>query len=667
MSLQAQVNFFEDFESYQTGDLIAETSDDWTVWSGSSPNQDAGIVSSLAYEGENCLRVEGNDSDILLPFEEVYEEGIIEISMQVYVPSSRLFSFDLLRSQSANQSNAMQVVFGPSGLFQFAQNTGSSSGEEIRTTYPQNEWINVNVRANLSLDLWDLEFNGESMGTIDNGKVSLAGISFRQLNFGVLTAGYIDNVSYSWTAYDIPENGAALLNTNPEPFEVLGIQPNPIYKIRNVGTETLESVKITYTTNNQLQSETLEGLDIPFLGYHEFTPGVELNLESGENDFTIRAFYPNEAEENNNPYQQLSYTTIGLEAQAHKMILVEDLTGTWSSFSPRGIYNISKAAERYSDYMINVSVHGGSDDEPMMITEPLEGESVLTPSRKIEQVSEDYYPTIFVDRTDFGNPANINPLTLPKLEQPANARLDASATLVNRNLQIKVFSKALENGVSSDHQLSVILIENEVTGTGSLYSQANFYSESRLDMGEFNDLPDPVPASTMVYQNVARAYLGEFYGTEGSVSNAAEGEVQEFSFQYTVPEEFNIDNMKIIPVLFNPDGSVNNAFSISVNEAIDHEPTWNPLSVKENGNTSLAHAYPNPSQNQTNLRLQLPHTAQVQVYILDMMGRQVAYRDYGLLSMDQTLALPSGDLMSGQYLLRVQIGDEVQSQSIIVQ
>ena len=98
------------------------------------------------------------------------------------------------------------------------------------------------------------------------------------------------------------------------------------------------------------------------------------------------------------------------------------------------------------------------------------------------------------------------------------------------------------------------MVEDGVTGTSNTvnqlldYDQTNYYANNANGaMGGFESLPDPVPASQIVYNFVARAILGGFYGAENSVPDALNaGEDFEFTFTYQVPTAFDATKMKAI-------------------------------------------------------------------------------------------------------------------------
>jgi hypothetical protein len=68
------------------------------------------------------------------------------------------------------------------------------------------------------------------------------------------------------------------------------------------------------------------------------------------------------------------------------------------------------------------------------------------------------------------------------------------------------------------------------------WSQSNAYAGGGSgEMGGFEILPNPVPASQMVYDHVARTILPSFTGQSGSIpSSVSMGEVHSYTFSVTV-------------------------------------------------------------------------------------------------------------------------------------
>ena len=107
ISSYAQVSWCDDFEGYNDGDPIAQTSNIWTTWGASSTpglnppyGDDANIVTTSANSGTNSLYFfsapggVGGPQDIVLPFGgQVINLGEFDLTMNMYVTSGAYFNF----------------------------------------------------------------------------------------------------------------------------------------------------------------------------------------------------------------------------------------------------------------------------------------------------------------------------------------------------------------------------------------------------------------------------------------------------------------------------------------------------------------------------------------------------------------------------------------------
>jgi len=64
-------------------------------------------------------------------------------------------------------------------------------------------------------------------------------------------------------------------------------------------------------------------------------------------------------------------------------------------------------------------------------------------------------------------------------------------------------------------------------------------------MGGYETLPNPVPAADMVYEFVSRALLGGYNGISVKDVDIPEGGDKTFYFSYTVPEDYNVEQMQV--------------------------------------------------------------------------------------------------------------------------
>ena len=90
----SQTSFCDDFESYSNGAYLAQSSSNWTTWSGTGAGttEDVQITNSSSNSGSNSIFFNGTSStggpsDIVLPFSTLtpYTNGYLNFTSSFYV------------------------------------------------------------------------------------------------------------------------------------------------------------------------------------------------------------------------------------------------------------------------------------------------------------------------------------------------------------------------------------------------------------------------------------------------------------------------------------------------------------------------------------------------------------------------------------------------------
>jgi thiol-disulfide isomerase/thioredoxin len=334
-----------------------------------------------------------------------------------------------------------------------------------------------------------------------------------------------------------------------------------------------------------------------------------------------------------------------------KKVFIEEATGTWCPWCPRGAVGLDYMYSTYPASVVAVAVH---NSDPMEVPEYDNGISSFIAG----------YPSGAVDRLI----ANVDP-GIASLENVYNQRinelvplsLSADATQSGDELTITVNATFFSNfsSAGTDFRFGAIITENGVTGTGSGYNQANNYAGGgNGPMGGYENLPNPVPASQMVYDHVGRALLGGFNGEAGSVpASVVDGQTVSHTFTYTIPSTSDINNMNIVPVLLSQTAAgVIGVSEISVSQA---------LSVEEVSGIDSIKIYPNPAKDNINIAFEASN-GDYNISVTDMLGRTVLTQSFEGLFGNQTLQLPVSDLNSGYYLITIKDGQSSYSSKFIV-
>lgn len=244
--------------------------------------------------------------------------------------------------------------------------------------------------------------------------------------------------------------------------------------------------------------------------------------------------------------------------------LIEEFTGTWCGWCPRGIVAMEYIRENFKDNsIIPIAIHASNGDS---MRDPMESSS-------FSQVINDYvtgFPAAIVNRywsaTEYLNPYQ-NLVSFCQLINtlPAITKIDATATVdkVNRTLTVDTktaFTFDYEKA-GDRFRLAYAITEDNV----GPYEQTNYFSGLTSDdlggepiPGEWNRYPEEVE---MEYNDVARQ-LDRYIGVKGSVPDVIEaGKEYDYSRTITLLDNIkNLDNINVVVYVLNrEDGSIENS------------------------------------------------------------------------------------------------------------
>ena len=330
--------------------------------------------------------------------------------------------------------------------------------------------------------------------------------------------------------------------------------------IKNMGGEVLTSIDIEYSINGgEIVLETLSGLSVASLDTYDFVLSTPAYL-SGSEPFIIDVHIDNgnglgpDANPNNN---DLSTTISVVEYIPSKMIVGEEGTGTWCGWCVRGHVFMDSMAMKYPDTWIGIAVH---NSDPMTV--PVYNAGIVPVIGG--------FPNVFMNRTFLADPYDLEAAYYQEMEVVSPVSVSLENKSYNENTgELSFTLTSYFVATVSDFRFNAVLVENEVSGTGAGWAQSNSYSGGGSGpMGGYENLPDPVPAEDMVYQNVARAILGGFEGVEGSLPTTVNaGETHSYEFTTTIPEDWDINHMEIVGMVINQaNGKIENATIESLGE-----------------------------------------------------------------------------------------------------
>ena len=650
--------FFDDFESYEVGAYLAASSSDWITWSGNNNNdEDVKITDAAAYSGTNSIKFEALTSNGPTDIVKVYtgekiSSGVMSTKMAMLVETSAHFYFQ--GEATLGTLTSMSAVFDEDGKCQIR------TGDELVLSfdYPQDEWIIWELLVNFDANTWQLNLNGMCMGSFKNDKNSLASVNI----FPVLgDVFYLDDFGFDYEGQSalIERDVDVSLRSNLT-TALAGVQAVLSGTFRNVGSEIVTSIAADIVSNDETEQIALDGIALERGDEVAFTTNNVYKLSAGKSDVMVVITSINDGtfDDENLCNDSATVELYGVVASEAKKVIIEEGTGTWCGACPRGAVALERFSHNYPDTYIAVAVH---------ISDPMELQEYDS------ALNFDYYPSSKVNRVVTINPALTEGPFLKQIEEPSAVSIltGGEFDVDTRLLKISLKIKALEM-ITSGHRIGLVLTEDGVTGTTPDYDQANFFSGSQdlIDIHgrNYRDLPDPVPAADMVYDHVARAMLAPFEGMQNSFpSGIAVGDHNILNFTYTVPEDFNIDKMKIISMLINPDGTINTGEADSIEESIENG--WveiGSVSTYEESLNDIVNVYPNPVVDYVNVKVNLSTKSDVSLNLIDITGKSIMSKLYNNQNGLFSTIINTQSVAEGNYILKITAGENFTTKKLMI-
>ena len=597
-------------QNFNTGGLNGWTTTDldgdnrnWVVASAASVNSAFGSGSLISYSWNNVPLTPDN----------LVTSPLIDLTT---VTAGNVF---LLFDRQAGDAGY------PAEKYSVYVTTTNVAGDIIATTPLLTETLPDNEFATKAVDL--SPFIGQSVY-----------ISFRHYDCVDQYRIIVDNV----TLKSLPPNDVALKKLNIAKFIVKDTNYPIAVLVENKGSNPITSLQIT---SNDGTNEIIETFSLNLApGQQEVVaPPTPLNYASvAEKNLSVTITQVNGVADINPADNAISTSFRVVSQNSPKKVVFEEGTGTWCGWCPRGTVAMDYGTTTYPDNFIGIAVHNG---DPMVLAAYNSGAGFSG------------FPGMNVDRlvkgTDISN-SQVNRFIESRKNLVVPAELNASGTLVGRDLNITASATFRTVYSQANLRLAVVISEDGVRGTTTGYRQSNYYSGGgNGPMGGYENLPNPVPAAQMVYDHVGRALLGGYAGQPESVPTIiTDGLVANQAFSYTIPDTYNLENMHLVVMLLDAGtGEIINARTVLLS-------TLGTTQAETNKNYLTI--YPNPATEY--FRIQADYNVDIQVY--DASGKLALSKT----NVSSNQNVPVKGLAKGVYIVKMQEKNsgKVKSQKLII-
>lgn len=648
MGAQSQI-MSENFDALNVGDYMGLVSPTyWTTWSGTVGGaEDVQVTDAQANSGSNSIHfsstgANGGPQDVVIDFGQQYTDGIFTYESEMYVAAGGNAYFNFQATPTIGQTWAMN----------FNADGGTISIDDGVTanlavgSYTAATWFNIKIEANLTLNLWKAFVDGVEIGTWTNGVNTIASADLFPIQGSDF---YLDDVSFDHQPYTLPNNNAAVSGVNMG-SNIVGIDAMPTVTVVNAGANVITSFDVTVDYNGNQYTENVTGQNLASTTAMDVAFTTAIPLVSGQMNVVATVSNVNGAGADDDPSDDAITIAIDPVVPAPgKIVVGEEGTGTWCPWCVRGTVFMDRFEQDYGPFWAGIAVHNG---DPMVVTDYDAALGGLISG----------YPSALVDRGGDVDPSAMTNDFFDRLQTAPTALISTTSTwdATTRELSVTVTAD-FQAAANDNYKLAVVLTEDDVTGTGSGYAQANAYAGGgNGPMGGYENLPSPVPAAQMEYDHVARAIEPSFAGDATSFpATVNNGDSHSKTYNFTLPADWDEQKIHIIGLMMDPTGRIDNA-SKGIIDALasvsDMEQTFKGFGV-----------YPNPASTFAIVEFELEATSDVQLRLIDMSGKEMASRYYGAVETSSTIQLNTADLNAGVYLVELTVNGQRMTKRLVIE
>jgi hypothetical protein len=322
----------------------------------------------------------------------------------------------------------------------------------------------------------------------------------------------------------------------------------PVYVVGG-SIDPITSIDYTITTGSSVTEDHLDIDPITYMMTAEVLIPMKADATVGEKTKKVTITkvngLANEATDNT-----ASGTLVTVNRKPKFTPLVEEATGTWCGWCPRGAIGLKLLNKTFRNDVVTVAVHR---DDPMEL-----------PDYNLNASS---FPSCQINRGEFCDPY------YGSSDQPFGIRKDVEAVMrqytigeiaVNAEwtddsqtaIKVSTTTTFVEDVASSPYQIGYLLLENKLTGTTSDWYQSNYFSGSTNNDPNLKSLVDsPAKMTDLNYDYVPVATWQHQKGVKGSLPATITSEVPMY-YTYTLDISSNTRiqnkaNLTVVALLLN--------------------------------------------------------------------------------------------------------------------
>ena len=301
---------------------------------------------------------------------------------------------------------------------------------------------------------------------------------------------------------------------------------------KNQGANTVSSIDYTISTSGVVSEEKHLELYIGEFGSKTVELSFDADAIAAENEKILTITKVNGID--NSASDKTANGVLATMAFIPAAIpVIEEFTGTWCGYCPRGIAALNQIEDDYGDRVISIAVHGnqGSYRYDKMEIDPYDFKNSLFSG----------YPSAVINRGEDIDPTWCSNYLDDIIAASAPGEISVSANWANSAqtaIKITTQTKFAMSSSSSNYNIGFVLIADGLRSTEYGWAQSNNYSgasgyENDKYMYPFTLKPSPI--TDIEYNHVAVDGWGVQYGVDGSIPQTfTAGNLLNYTYQADV-------------------------------------------------------------------------------------------------------------------------------------
>jgi hypothetical protein len=436
--------------------------------------------------------------------------------------------------------------------------------------------------------------------------------------------------------------------------------------LENTGLTNLTSVDLNWSADGGVTVNTNSlTLNTPSFTTVNFAHTVTLAAANPGNftDFKVWTSLPNAVPDSNSVNDTISdQFFVNNGTSQTRNVLLEEFTTAPCQFCPDGAVVVEQILAS-NPAVIAVGEHACFGTDAMTIPE------AVTYCTDFGSGA----PTACVDRVQFPGESSVahgrgtwqaNATSQAAVTSPVDVTLTGSYDATSRLTIVNVNADFVDFAIPGDLRLTLFVVEDSVTGTGSTYDQVNAYNTQAGH--PYAGAGNPIVG--FVHKHVLRDVYptNDAWGVANVIAtNPAPNSTYNTSYTFTMSSVWKDKDISLVGFVSYYNA---NTAQREVLNSVEVKLTNLVTSISEiKKDVNSLNIYPNPTADIANVVFDLSKSAPVSLIVRDITGKEVMSNNFGVLNTGfQRITINAESLSNGIYFATVQIGKELVTRKISV-